>query len=295
MGKADRNRQLSAQARIADMQAQQRRAEQRRRLLLVFGSIFLVIVVVVGFIVIKALQSPAKQAASSHGGLPSSVVSDVVSVPVSTLTKVGAGALPPVSQLPLKSISDTSLTTVNGKPEMLYIGAEFCPYCAAMRWSMAVALSRFGTFGTLKGIHSSASDVYPNTATLTFYKQRYTSSYVTFTPVENENITHGALQPTTKAEQALWVKYDTQNGGLGYPFIYFGGKAIITGPLYSPAVLKGLTWSQIASQLSNPNSTVAQNVIGAANYVTASICKMTNNNPGSVCKAAPITSIEPTI
>ena len=46
---------------------------------------------------------------------------------------------------------------------MLYIGAEFCPYCAAMRWSMAVALSRFGTFTPLHGIHSSSTDVDPST------------------------------------------------------------------------------------------------------------------------------------
>jgi hypothetical protein len=29
-----------------------------------------------------------------------------------------------------------------GKPEMLYIGAEFCLYCAELRWPLAVALSR---------------------------------------------------------------------------------------------------------------------------------------------------------
>jgi len=295
MSKAERTRSLNAQARIAEMQARQRRAEQRRRLLLVFGSTFLVIVVVVTFIVVKSLQSPAKQAAGSHGGLPSKVVNDVLNVPASTLSTVGTGALPPVSELPLKSISDTSLAKVNGKPEMLYIGAEFCPYCAAMRWSMAVALGRFGSFGTIKGIHSSSTDVDPNTATLTFYKQKYSSPYLTFTPVENETISHAPLQATTKAQQALWVKYDSQDGGTGYPFIYFGGKVILTGPLYDPAVLKGLSWSQIASQLSNPNSQVTQNVIGAANYLTAAICKMTGNSPASVCQAAPVTKIEPTI
>lgn len=53
-----------------------------------------------------------------------------------------------------------------------------------MRWSMAVALSRFGTFGPLHGIHSSSTDAFPNTATLTFYKQKYASPYLTFAPVE---------------------------------------------------------------------------------------------------------------
>ena len=295
MSNGDRRRDLSARARIAEQQARQRRAEQRRRLFLVLGSTVLVIVVVGAFILYKVLQSPAKQAASSHGGLPAKVVNEVLGVPVSTLARVGTGGLPAPTSLPLKSISDTTLATAGGKPQMLYIGAEFCPYCAAMRWSMAIALSRFGSFGTIKGIHSSSTDVDPNTATLTFYKQQYSSKYLTFTPVENETITHAPLQATTKSQQAIWVKYDSEDGGTGYPFIYFGGKEILTGPLYDPAVLKGLSWSQIASQLSDPNSTVTQNVVGAANYVTASICKMTNNSPASVCTTDPVKSIEPTL
>jgi hypothetical protein len=249
-----------------------------------------VIVIVVAFIVVKGLNHP-KQSGGTHGGLPTSVVNDITHVPASTLSQVGTGGLP-ASELPLRTISDTAQATADGKPQMLYIGAEFCPYCAAMRWSMAVALSRFGTFGTLKGIHSSSTDVYPNTATLTFYRQKYTSSYLTFTPVENETIAETPLQATTSGQQAVWAKYDTSNGSQSYPFIYFGGKVIVTGPLYDPGVLKGLSWSQIAGQLSDPSSAVAQNVIGAANYVTASICAMTNDTPSSVCKAAPIPAIQ---
>jgi hypothetical protein len=288
MGYPDRDRNSSARARITAMQDSQRRAEQRRRWLIVGGSAVLVIVIVVALIVIKSLNNP-KQGAATHGGLPTSVVNDITHVPVSALSQVGTGALPQVSGLPIKTISDTAQATADGKPQMLYIGGEFCPYCGAMRWSMAVALSRFGTFTSpLKGIHSSSTDIYPNTATLTFYKQKYSSSYLTFTPVENETITRAPLQNTTSGQQAVWTKYDANS----YPFIYFGGKIIVIGPLYDPGVLQGLSWSQIAGDLSDPTSTVAQNVLGAANYVTASICAMTSNTPASVCKAAPIPAIE---
>ena len=75
------------------------------------------------------------------------------------------------------------------------MGAEYCPYCAAERWGMIVALSRFGTFTGLQTTHSAAKDgagnaeVYPNTATWTFVHSSYTSKYLTFTPVEmNTNI-----------------------------------------------------------------------------------------------------------
>jgi thiol-disulfide isomerase/thioredoxin len=289
MSKATRNRARNAREQIAAQQAAARKAEQRRRLLIVGGSVGLVLVIVVAFLLVKGLAKPAKTLGSGH--LPAAVTRNITNVPSAALQSVGTGSLSAGPGLPIKPINGKPLTA-GGKPEMLYIGAEYCPYCAAMRWSMAVALSRFGTFGPLKGIHSSATDVYPNTPTLTFYKQQYSSPYLTFTPVENLNGHKKLLQPVTKAQQALWTGYGTTQGSVGYPFIDFGNKVAVTGPLYLPTMLKGLTWSQVASKLKNPSDPVAQAVDGAANYVTASICKMTGDKPGSVCTAAPIKTIE---
>jgi hypothetical protein len=56
-------------------------------------------------------------------------------------------------------VSATDAVAGGGKPEVLYIGAEYCPYCGTERWSMIVALSRFGTFRGLKEIRSSPTDV----------------------------------------------------------------------------------------------------------------------------------------
>jgi thiol-disulfide isomerase/thioredoxin len=289
MSKATRNKARSARERIAVQQAAARRAEQRRRLLIVGGSVGLVIVIVIAFILVKGLSKPSKTLGS--GALPAAVARDITNVPASTLKTVGTGVITsPIGQN-LKAISDKPLTS-RGKPEMLYIGAEYCPYCAAMRWPMAVALSRFGTFGPLTGIHSTSHDVFPNTPTLTFYRQQYSSPYLTFTPVEHQKVDGKPLQPVTKAQQALWAKYDSSAQGLGYPFVDFGNKAVITGPFYLPQNLKGLTWAQVASKLKNPNDPVAQQVGGSANYITAAICKMTGNKPASVCIAAPIPAIE---
>jgi hypothetical protein len=135
-------------------------------------------------------------------------------------------------------------------------------------------------------------DAYPNTATLTFYKVRYSSPYFTFTPVENRTVDNKPLQTLSKAQQALWIKYDSSAQGPGYPFIDFGNKVALKGPIYNPQVLHGLTWQQIASQLSNPSSEVTKGVVGAANWLTAGICKMTGNKPGSVCSAGPIPALE---
>jgi hypothetical protein len=288
MSKATRNKGQAARERIAAQQAAARRAGHRRRMLVVAGSVGLVLVIVIGFVVIKALSKPGKPLGS--GALPPAVASEITNVPVNTQAAVGTGGLV-ASSLPLKAVSDKPLTSAN-EPEMLYIGAEFCPYCAAMRWSMAVALSRFGHLGPLTGTHSApAPEAYPSTATLTFRHQLYSSPYLTFRAIENQTVSHKQLETPTRAEQALWAKYDTSAQGLGYPFIDFGNRVVLTGPLYDPQVLQGLSAAQIASQLKNPDSVVARNIDGAANYLTASICKMTGNKPAAVCAAAPIRAI----
>ena len=292
MSKATRIRQQNAREKIAAQRAAERRAEQRRRMFITGGSVLAVIVIVVAFIFIRALNKPSSTASeNARTPLPASVSNAVSSVPATALNTVGAGSVPQYVQQPLTAGSGPLLTS-NGKPEMLYIGAEYCPYCAAMRWSMAVALSRFGTLSTpWHGIHSSSSDVFPSTATLTFYKSGYHSKYLTFTPVENATVTKGPLQNPTAAQNAIWAKYEPNPANRGYPFIDIGNKFLIEGHIYDPGVLKGLTWSQIATAMQNPSSPVAQGVLGAANYMTAAICKTTNNQPASVCTSPAVTKV----
>ena len=284
MGKAQRAKQESARARIAAQQAQQRAAEKRRRMLAI-GGITVAVLAVIGIIIgaVVAKQGNSNQAGGTSGALPSSVQSNL-SVPANVLAQVGAGSSRPQF---FRKVTGSPLTS-GGKPEMLYIGAEWCPYCAAERWAMAVALSRFGTFSPLRGIHSSSSDVYPNTATLTFYRSTYTSKYLVFTPVENQDVHHNLLQSPTAAQQALWAKY--QPPGNSYPFIDVGNR-VIASVSYNPQVLQGLTWSQIAADLHKPSSPVAQGATGSANFFTAAICSVTGNQPANVCNAAPVAAL----
>jgi Domain of unknown function (DUF929) len=305
MSKAARLREQSARERVAAQQAAARRAEGRRRALIAGGSVLVVIAVVIGFVVAYNLKSPPAKTTASGGvngsALPARVSADITGVPAATLNGIGGGsvlsfmasseggapAVTPISGAPFAS---------GGRPEMLYIGAEYCPFCAAMRWSMAIALSRFGSFTTpLRGFHSSSTDTDPNTPTLTFYKAGYTSKFLTFIPVENENINRAPLQATTPAQQALWQKYDSSSSGLGYPFIDFGNKAVIKTPLFDPGLLAGKTWAQVAAALHDPSSPIAKAADGAANYVTAAICKMTNNTPSTVCGSAAIKALESSV
>jgi len=297
MGKASRTKvDSSRREKIAAQRAAARRAEQRRRILIASGSVVVVLAIVVAFVVIKLNTKAASDNSPNGptGAALASVVTNVTSVPASTLDTVGTGGGSVTA--PPTTISGTALTA-NGKPEVLYMGAEYCPYCAAERWAMIVALSRFGTFSGLATVHSAAAngagnaEPYPNTPTWTFVHATYTSKYLTFSSVEEQtNIpdsatgTYTTLQTPTKAQEALVTKYDSSSGG-AIPFVDFGNKYLISGASYSPQVLAGLSWPTIASDLSNPNSAVAKAVDGTANYITAAICQLTGNQPASACTA----------
>ncbi len=262
---------------------------------LVYSLAGIVVVLLIFGILILNSQSASKvskEAASNPSGstiAPTAVVNDVANVPESTLLKVGVGTITN-KPAPIKAPALTN----NKLPEVFYEGAEFCPYCATERWAMAIALSKFGTFSNLRVTHSSTTDVYPDTHTLSFYKSTYTSNYINFTPVELEtNIASSSggyttLQTPTKSENAIANKYDAtpyvsaQSAG-AIPFVDFGGKYLISGATYSPQVLQGLSTQQIASALSNPKSPVAKGADGAANTIIAAICSLTKNQPSTVC------------
>jgi hypothetical protein len=259
-----------------------------------------IVAAVVILILILLVKSPTTTNTTSGSvAAPASLLEKVTSIKDSVFDAIGLGTA--TSNLP-KKVSAPALTS-NGKPRVLYVGAEYCPYCATERWAMIAAFSKFGTFTGIKETHSSSTDVYPNTQTFSFYKSSYSSPYIEFDTVETySNVAQGTgyvpLQSPTSEEQALMNKYDAppyQSSAGGIPFIDFGGKYLISGVTYSPAVLQGKTYSQIADALSDPNSAIAKGAIGAANAMIAAICSITNNQPSNVCSSSTIQSIETTI
>lgn len=307
MGKAERIRSQTARQRIAAQQAAARKAEQRRRALIASGSVLVVLIVVIVLIVVKACETPGKAPAAKGD---TAVAAELTSIPASTFDAVGAGPSSGSNAVsPLSPISAPALTS-GGKPEILYLGAEYCPFCAAERWSMVAALSRFGTFSGLQFIHSTSSDIYSNTATLDFYRSTYTSKYLVFEPIESETVSGAALENPTAGQEKLITKYDavpyvSASAAGKIPFIDFGGAYVDSGAQYQPSVLGslptedpshfGLTWAEIAADIRNPSSPVAKSVLGAANRITAAVCKLTHGQPGNVCQSTAVTSVSGSI
>ncbi len=305
MGKASRTKQApDRRARVAAQREAARHAEQRKRIYIAGGSILAVIIVVIAFVLVKQ-NSGGPAAVGSNGptgAALTSVINQTTSVPAATLDKLGAGSA--YSKVIIPITGNQQPLTSGGKPEMLYVGAEYCPYCAAERWAMVVALSRFGTFSGLSTVHSASvsgsgnQEPFPNTSTWTFANAKYTSNYLTFTPVEQysnvpDSSTGGykTLQNLTKEQQALITKFDaapyvsSQEAG-SIPFVNFGNKYLIIGASYDPQVLSGKTWAQISAALHDPTSPITKAIGGTANYMTAAICKLTGNQPATACTPA---------
>jgi Domain of unknown function (DUF929) len=283
-------RRRLAEQRAAAAQAR-RAAARRRRLLLTVGlpSTLVVVVVAVLAVVTLATGAGGPKSGEAASAAASSVVAQVASVPANVLDEVGVGT---ASAKPT-TITAPALTS-GGKPEALYIGAEYCPYCAAERWAVAVALSRFGTFTGLGETASSPSDVFPNTATLTFHGASYASDYLSFTgkEIQSNQVVNGKYAPLdtlSSTQQALFDKYDappyTTSAG-SIPFIDIGGRYLISGASYDAQVLQGKTQAQIAAALSDPNSAIAKAIDGTANLITAAVCQLTNGQPAAVCQSS---------
>jgi hypothetical protein len=252
------------------------------------------VVVVIGLAIVVALA--AGSARKQHETLaPAGVVKQVTTVPASVFHQVGVG-----TAAGAPSVITAPALTAGGKPHIIYVGAEYCPYCAAQRWPMVVALSRFGTFAKLRSTHSSGADVYPNTPTFSFHGSTYTSRWIAFTGVEiqsnkRKGDTYAPLDKLTAAEEQIFTTYNappyTKSAG-GIPFVDFGGKFIIEGATYDPSVLSGKSTEQIATALSDPTTAISTGVIGVANTFTAAICSLTHNQPASVCAEPVIAQIE---
>jgi hypothetical protein len=213
------------------------------------------------------------------------VITTITTLPATEVDQIGLGT---ANNL-IKKVSGTALTGPNAKPEVFYYGAEYCPYCAAERWPMIIALSRFGTFSGLQTTTSSSTDIYPNTPTLTFRSATFTSQYIAFASVETTDRNQNALQTPTADQQALVTKYDTSSS---IPFVDFGNRYAFAGAMYGPDTLAGMSWQQVADSLQQPTSPQAKAIVGSANLITAAICQLTGNQPDTVCTPS-IQAIEP--
>ena len=257
--------------------------------------------------------------------------------------------------IPVPSNFSNYSISKNGKPTFVYIGAQGCPFCAGMRWSIAIALSRFGNFTKLFYDRSATTDA--NVPTLMFnfsqtaFEQStakpaistasgpvpygdgnptpfstgsyYTSKYINFesldemggsflvnitgieqiNPVIYSNIYVNGMHNVNSTSSGVVSAngFGIQNFFIGgVPFFNINNQYVFDGAIVNARTYltsTGLnpaysTHSDILNSIKNPvGGSFGQTAIGAANILTAQICK-TLNNTAPVCSLPYIVGLE---
>ncbi len=218
--------------------------------------------------------------------------------------------------------------TINGKPSVIYLGATTCVYCAENRWAMALALSRFGSFGKLYYGYSSLGD---GDVPTVFWSQdnyntsagmdtnaSYSSSYINFLPFEDEAPLKGgfSIQPlqtmqafvnnTGNATKIAAFNYiiglqgNSTTAFSGTPYTIWGnslfkgadavdfGNSTPTGTTLDIALM---THAEILKQFASPKDQFAWTEYAAADVYIAGMCEALNNT-APVCALPAITAIQ---
>ncbi|MBT8226819.1 MAG: DUF929 family protein [Dactylosporangium sp.] len=287
-----RKRSRATQDRVARVLAEQhqRRVRQQRLAIAAIATAVVVVVVVAMVVVSRIVDSGTTAAPAVSGAAADRIVRQTTTLPAAILDQVGKGQVLAKPQ----TVTDQPALADAGKPLIVYIGAEYCPFCASQRWPVVVAMSRFGTFAGLGMTHSASDDVYPNTQSFSFHGSSYTSQYLAFQGVEvatneREGNGYGPLDTLTPLQQQIMTTlnappYVDSSGAI--PFMDFANQYFLLGGAYDAELLQKQSAEQIVAALRDPSDPIAQGIIGTANIFTTYLCQLTNGQPGDVCQSS---------
>ncbi|GAC1636728.1 MAG: hypothetical protein NVS4B2_25300 [Chloroflexota bacterium] len=258
-------RELNREKELARQKAQ--RVDGRKRIVTRTAIGILVIGALAGavFFALRGNAASVSQSAVAAGlGAPTS---DVASPPMGSFTHVGS-----------------SLYS-GSKPELLFIGAQYCPHCAGQRWAIVKALDQFGTFSNV----TSSSNDDGTIPTFDLHNATFSSRYVSFDHRDVQDRSHNQLDSLSPDEQSLFSRYDTSGG---IPLVLVGGYGLV-GDGYDLSLIQGKSFGTVQNALqrgasSNP---LVPAINAETNSLTAFICHADGMRPHSVCDRPAIRQI----
>lgn len=168
-------------------------------------------------------------------------------------------------------ISDRPLQRASGKALVFFMGAGFCPFCAAERWAIVHALSHFGTWEGLAEDRSAGHDEkYLNVPTYNFARAKYASQYVEFVGRETADRNFEPLQELDEKDYEI---LDTFNPDQIIPFLLIDGQFMQVGAGHSPQLIEGLEHSKVRSELDNAGSGIGKAINAEIDNIEALVCK----------------------
>lgn len=229
-------------------------------------------------------------ACGAHAQVPFAPLADGAALPSALAQQLQAVSTRDIGRAPqpatdsLKAVPDAQ--PVSGKPHVLYMGAEYCPYCAVVRWPLVMALMRFGSFTGLTVTRSSATDVAANTPTLSFVHADYTSRWLDFNAVETSDREQRPLQKPTAAQLEKITRFDRKpytNYPGSIPFLDIADRWIMVGSPINPSLLQGLDWFEVVARLDTGKGPLWAAMLGQADRLTRALCELTRDEPRTAC------------
>ena len=172
------------------------------------------------------------------------------------------------------------VTRRNGKLLVFFMGAEHCPFCAAERWAIVRALSKYGQWSGLKQTMSAARDEsFLNLPTYDLTEATYTSPHVEFDSREIRDREFKPLQKLLKTEDKIVRKYNPERT---IPFLLIGGRFMQLDAGFSPKIFIGHTFRQTETELKKIESEIRKTIDDEANIISALLC--VSGLPPELCK-----------
>lgn len=262
-----------------------------------WGAVIVILIGVMALVVYVLTVPSSSQSAATPVPTPSTVVEQVSHVPASVFDAVGGQVTAkPTPLTPPRVLSGQPRLLVDGKPEVLFVGADYCPFCAAERWSLVVALSRFGRFTGLHDAQSAGSSVFSSIQTFSFTGTGFESPYLSFVGVElysDELEPDGNFARTatlTPAEGALVQRYGGGRPGVPIPFVDIGNRMVATTSPFTPGLLTRQSQSALVASLDQPDQLTGQAIVAGANQLTVGLCLATGQQPSAVCRSKGVRS-----
>jgi hypothetical protein len=257
-----------------------------------WAAVALLLVGVVALVVFALTGTPIVVRVVHRTETVPSVLHALASVPASTFDSVGVTAQGTGLSPPTPVTGGPRLAPSAGKPLVLFVGSEYSPFCAAERWALVVALSRFGTFSALDDMQSSTTSVFPGVQTFSFVHSRYESDYVAFDGIELYSNTpdaqgvYSSIATLSPSQQQLVDHYRPPGSSAEpFPFVDVANIVVAPTPGFSPSALAKLSQGTITGDLRPGTTPVARAIVASANYLTAGICVATRQQPVAVCSS----------
>ncbi len=242
-------------------------------------AVIVLLVGVIALVVYALTGTPATQAAVRRTPAPTALVASLGHVPQSVFDSVGVDApdTPLVAPTPLEGQPPLQ---ADGRPEVLYVGAEFCPFCAVA----TVAADRGAV--PVRALHRARQHAVGPGVGVPGHPDLQLRGVDLHQPVPDLRAGRALLRPrppprgrspasptSTRPRRRWWPATArppaTRVGTGDLPFVDIANRMVATTSGYSPAVLERQSQATIATDIDHGTGRVGQAIVASANYLTA--------------------------